>query len=56
VAAAALTFPVAVVPVVAGVAIGGTFAASARRTFGRDRIGIQAALDRFLDYLERERP
>lgn len=56
VAAAALTFPVAVVPVVAGVAIGGTFAASARRTYARDQAGVQAALERFLDYLERERP
>jgi hypothetical protein len=55
IAAAALTFPVAAVPAIAGLAIGGTFAAGARRTYRRDIIGVQAALDRFLDYLERER-
>lgn len=48
-------FPVAVVPVVAGLALGGSFAAHSRRTYHRDLTGIQAALDRFLDYLERER-
>lgn len=55
VVAAIVGMPIAAVPIVAGVAIGGSFAAGARRTYRRDLVGVQAALDRFLDYLERER-
>ncbi len=50
-----VTMPAAVIPVVAGIALGGSLAANARRTYRRDTTGVQAALDRFLDYLERER-
>jgi hypothetical protein len=53
--AALLAMPVALVPVATGIALGGSFAASSRRSYRRDLEAVGIALDRFLDYLERER-
>jgi len=55
IALAIATLPVAIVPIVAGAAIGTSFAAGSRRSYLRDATAVQSALDRFLDYLERER-
>jgi hypothetical protein len=55
IAIAVSTIPVALVPLVAGTAIGASFAASSRRNYLRDATATHVALERFLDYLERER-
>lgn len=55
VAIAVSTIPIALVPIAVGAAIGGSFAASSRRTYLRDATTTHVALQRFLDYLERER-
>jgi hypothetical protein len=55
IAVAVATLPVALVPVAVGAAIGATFAAGSRRTYLRDATATHVALERFLDYLERER-
>ena len=47
--------PIAIVPIVAGTAIGASFAAGSRRSYLRDATATHVALERFLDYLERER-
>lgn len=52
---ALLTGPVMIVPVATGLALGSTFALSSRRTYRRDLEAVGVALERFLDYLERER-
>jgi hypothetical protein len=49
------TMPVAIVPAAVGTTIGASFAAGSRRSYHRDATATQLALDRFLDYLERER-
>jgi hypothetical protein len=54
--AAFLAMPIALVPVATGLAIGGAMASAGRRTFLRDATAVHNALERFLDYLERERP
>lgn len=54
--AAFLAMPLAVVPLATGLVLGGAVASAGRRTFVRDAIAVRNALERFLDYLERERP
>ncbi len=51
-----LAFPVALVPAATGLAMGGSFALGSRRSYRRDLAAVGIALERFLDYLERERP
>jgi hypothetical protein len=53
--AALLTGPIAIVPVATGLVLGSTFALGSRRTYRRDLEAVGVALERFLDYLERER-
>ncbi|MBX7081440.1 MAG: hypothetical protein K1X88_19725 [Nannocystaceae bacterium] len=53
--ASLLAMPTALVPLVGGVLLGGAFAGSSRRTFRNDVEVVRAALERFLDFLERER-
>lgn len=52
---ALLTGPMMIVPIATGLALGSTFALSSRRTYRRDSAAVGVALERFLDYLERER-
>ncbi|MBC8071797.1 MAG: hypothetical protein IAG13_25955, partial [Deltaproteobacteria bacterium] len=53
--AALLAAPVAIVPAATGLVLGGSFAMGSRRSYQRDREAVGVALERFLDYLERER-
>jgi hypothetical protein len=53
--AALLAAPVSIVPAATGLVLAGTFAMGSRRSYLRDRDAVGVALERFLDYLERER-